>query len=187
MNARLTCILGSIGLGIIAFVEPVSAQPAPHYTLPSWDQTLSAKKRFDLVMPVEDLGPQAVLDRETGLVWQMTPHDGSEFEWEQARSFCLNQNTGSRMGWRLPAIEELSTLVDLSTAPPDPALPTDHPFDLGDDFPAFWSTNEDRGNMSYGLVVIFGPDYEGAVPGIRAVLKTGKLRSWCVRGAAGHP
>jgi Protein of unknown function (DUF1566) len=193
MNRRLTCTLGSSVLAVIVFGEPAAAQPAAappalYYPVPSWAQTLTAKMRFDLVMPVDGFGPQAVLDRETGLVWQKTPVDASAFEWEQARAFCLTENTGGRMGWRLPTIEELSSLVDLSTAPPSPALPAGHPFNLGAAFPAFWSSTVTDSDATLAYLVVLVGENPGLLPGLRVAVKTPtKIRLWCVRGGSvGH-
>ena len=142
MNHRLASILGSFVLGAIVFVaEPAAGQNGPYYPLPSWDQTLRAAKRFVLVMPIDGFGPQAVLDHETGLVWQRTPHEPREFEWHVARRLCRTENTGGRQGWRLPSVEELSSLLDLAPASSDPGLPSGHPFELRETSPVFWSAS----------------------------------------------
>ncbi len=54
-----------------------SGEPAATtQTQPAWDQDLPANERFKLV-----LGGEAVLDKETGLVWEQSPltttHNGS--------------------------------------------------------------------------------------------------------------
>jgi hypothetical protein len=41
-----------------------------YYANPSWDQELPAAQRF---IVLSNLNNEAVLDRETGLVWQRTP------------------------------------------------------------------------------------------------------------------
>lgn len=69
-----------------------------------------------------------MLDNETGLVWEkILSLDTSN--WIGAVRGCYQKVVGGRFGWRLPAIEELSTLVDPSqgvfgvSAP----LPAGHP------------------------------------------------------------
>jgi Protein of unknown function (DUF1566) len=87
---------------------------------PSWSQVLSAAQRFQLVM-----NDEAVLDRETGLVWARTPLP-TAIAWSSGASACVNATIGGRKGWRMPTIYELSTLVD--TTQSSPALPSGHPF-----------------------------------------------------------
>jgi len=68
-----------------------------------------------------------VLDKATGL---MRPRDGNIFNtdkgWQDAVLSCHNLALGYRKGWRLPTIEELSSLFDISQG--SPALPSGHPF-----------------------------------------------------------
>jgi hypothetical protein len=57
-------------------------EPGPYYATPSWDQTLPCTTitncpRF-LVLP--NMGNAAVLDKETGLVWEQSPNS-SDFSW----------------------------------------------------------------------------------------------------------
>ncbi|MGH7623318.1 MAG: DUF1566 domain-containing protein, partial [Gemmatimonadaceae bacterium] len=67
------------------------------------------------------LGDAAVLDRETGLVWQRDPGP-TAVGWYSAVIGCLAATTGNRMGWRLPSLEELRSLMDGT------ALPVGNPF-----------------------------------------------------------
>lgn len=46
----------------------------PYYAEPSWDQKLPAATRFVVLM---DWNNEAVLDRETGLVWEQAPAGGT--------------------------------------------------------------------------------------------------------------
>lgn len=87
---------------------------------PSWYQILPAEKRFVLVMNGE-----AVLDKETGLVWERSP---SQDIWglDDAKQRAYEKVIANRKGWRLPTIEELSSLVDITQK--NPALPMGHPF-----------------------------------------------------------
>ncbi|MBC8232578.1 DUF1566 domain-containing protein, partial [bacterium] len=66
-----------------------------------------------------------VLDKETGLVWERAP-DMSTMDWYDALLYSYQVYLGGRMGWRLPTIEELASLVDPSEGPP--TLSKDHPF-----------------------------------------------------------
>jgi hypothetical protein len=95
-----------------------------------WDRILPANdgepdgcnsSRFTCVLEGE-----AVRDNETGLVWERSPTKVGT--WEQAVRGCWMEAVGGRMGWRLPTIEELATLVDRSHPNPPDAFPTEHPF-----------------------------------------------------------
>jgi hypothetical protein len=88
---------------------------------PAWFQILPSAQRFHPVM-----GGQAVLDMETGLVWEKSPSPIS-LELNMAIRYCADLNVGGRKGWHLPTIEQLASLVDTSVAG-SPKLPSGHPF-----------------------------------------------------------
>src|SRR5215475_11987991 len=76
-----------------------------------WSLQLSPQGRFQAL---QDFQGQAVLDKETGLVWEKSPST-TPLVWEEARGFpqgCANKNVGGRKGWRLPSFAELASLVD---------------------------------------------------------------------------
>ena len=73
---------------------------------PSWHQIISAE-RFEKV-----LGGEAVLDRETGLVWELNTDVDVTHTWDGAVMHCYGATIGGRKGWRLPTISELLTLVE---------------------------------------------------------------------------
>src|SRR5262245_57230698 len=103
---------------------PASAQttaPGPYYATPSWDQTLPASTRF---VVLSNFNNQAVLDRETGLVWQRTISGGGS--WSNVSGACVHEPIGGRFGWRTPSVAELASLVDPTQT--NPALPLGHPF-----------------------------------------------------------
>ena len=67
-----TFALISLGLATFA-VTPAHAQTTangPYYAMPSWDQQLPASTRF---IVLSNWNSEAVLDRETGLVWERAP------------------------------------------------------------------------------------------------------------------
>src|SRR5687767_5947264 len=107
---------------------PVFAQTVangPYYAVPSWDQTLPAAQRFILLA---NMNQEAVLDRETGLVWQKTPIANVNSR-GSAVTACQQVKTGARQGWRLPRVDELMTLADVSNTDPSAAhFPPGHPF-----------------------------------------------------------
>ncbi len=73
----------------------------------------------------EDFFDDVVLDKETGLVWARSPGVGW-VKWQAAVTGGYTKKLGGRLGWRLPTMEELSSLLDPTQS--DPALPNGHPF-----------------------------------------------------------
>ena len=139
---------------------------------PTWHQILPAAERFKLVMNNDE----AVLDRETGLVWEKSPSTTTR-AWTSACSDCYTKQVGGRKGWRLPTIEELASLVDTSQS--NPALPAGHPF-TNVQSRIFWSSSTDASLTSYAWFVFFT---HGVVSSSG---KSGAYFVWCVRGGYGH-
>jgi len=135
---------------------------------PTWSQKLPAEKRFVLV-----LDGAAVLDRETGLVWERSP-DTTERTWNDAIVDCYNKGVGGRKGWRLPTVAELESLID-TTQSNLIKLPSGHPF-LNVQSGYYWSSTEYAGN----------PDSAWTVKMLNGYVYTnGKIGSyyvWPVRG-----
>ncbi|MBL7685825.1 MAG: DUF1566 domain-containing protein [Deltaproteobacteria bacterium] len=160
-------------------LEP-SAPPAPTMkTLdqipPTWDQKISNPDRFKVVMDGE-----AVLDRETGLVWEKKPKGISlNVIWADAMSSCYSSKTGGRMGWRLPKIEEFLSLASvMPIIGPTQVLGSNHPFIL-DTVNYIW-TSTVSWSSSEGAVriaALYGTPQDA--------LKTTNSGYWCVRGANG--
>jgi hypothetical protein len=109
--------------GILAAL--VLAGVAEALDLRSWDQQIPANKRF---VVLTDFDGEAVLDKETQLVWQRQPNIKPFFTRDDAAGIggdedgCLHVRTGGRHGWRLPSIHELNSLLV------DRVLPAGHPF-----------------------------------------------------------
>ena len=119
---------------------------------PTWDQILPDEERFEQVMP-RGRDSKAVLDRETGLVWQRNAGD-SPYNWYNAQYYCYTTNIGGRGGWRLPSVEELRSLIDPTQL--NPALPTGHPFISDDNLSSYyWSSTTSAGNTSSAWTVNF--------------------------------
>lgn len=167
--------------------NPVATGATP----PAWDKVLPANdtgdpcrsRRFTCVM-----GGQAVLDNETGLVWDRDPGTNN-FIWEGARPACLNKNVGGRRGWRLASIQELTSLVDMSfTDEHGLNFPQGHPFivDSFVEFRGFLSATKDaldptrdwNVNFSGGIVqsypILPGPGENHSAGNMTLI--------WCVRG-----
>jgi Protein of unknown function (DUF1566) len=136
----------------------------------SWDKKLPNTSRFTLLT---DFGGAAVRDNETGLVWEQSP-ETKTMNWSGARFHCTSRRIGGRMGWRLPSVHELASLVDPSVSP-GPTLPAGHPFTNVQ--PAhYWSASSLAGKPSHAWNV-------GFIMGMVHDIKTTDSHNvWCVRG-----
>jgi hypothetical protein len=151
----------AIFLALASFTSTAFGQDA-------WDHT--ASPRFQLLAP---LGGQAVLDRETDLVWERSP-SGNAFTWSGAHDRCNRLVIGNRMGWRVPTIQELTSIVSIGAAPNN--LELNNPFvappTIGQ---VIWSstTSATNPNNAWGMNL---PGTVGSnfAKGILA-------RCWCVR------
>ena len=151
---------------------------------PTWSKTLSAAERFGLV-----LNGAAVLDKETGLVWEQSPST-TAIPWAVAQTHCNGLTTGGRLGWRLPTLQELASLVDTSIPSPGPTLPSGHPFSnvqpSNSMLPNYWSaTTQIRGALDWAWGVNF---YLGSLADVDGPGSTNKVSPnyvWCVRGGQG--
>ena len=136
----------------------------------AWDKQLTTD-RFELVM-----GDEAVLDKETCLVWEQSPNTTTR-TWTQALAYCFMKKVGGRKGWRLPTIEELATLVDDTQS--NPALPSGHPFSNVQSS-WYWSSTTTANSTANAWYVYF-------VNGNVNVINKGNYGFvWCVRGGQGH-
>jgi len=173
MKHALIFTAGVIGLAIGSLASPTFAQTTangPYYAPPSWDQTLPAATRFIVLLNFASL---AVLDRETGVVWERSPQTFQQ-TWDAARLTCLSKTVVGRKGWRLPSITELTSLIDFS-ASSFPAFSAGHPFtDI--QFGSYWSATTDAFEPAIAWRVNF---LDGAVGG---GTKTTTRNVWCVRG-----
>ena len=168
-------IVGVLSLGLLAGAALIASQaqavsgPGPYYPEAAWDQIKGA----DRFLVLTDWASAAVLDKETGLVWEQSPQLTLS-QWTSARRICINKTIGNRKGWRLPSFPELASLVDPSVFT-GLALPVGHPFtnvlQLN-----YWSATagaENIGtawsvNLRFGAVNLDTKDILGQV--------------WCVRG-----
>ncbi len=157
----------------------VQAGPNKTQSLHSWDLKIDdATRRFKVL---ERFNNEAVLDMETGLVWERSPDPGSR-TWVAAKDFCYLKVLGGRGGWRLPTIEELASLIDQSHS--RPALPGNHPFmNIQSDTmlsSVYWSDTTRAALTSQGHAVYF---FNG---GVGWLAKTSPAYTWCVRGGKGN-
>jgi Protein of unknown function (DUF1566) len=126
-----------------------------------------AASRFILVF-----NGQAALDQETGLVWEQSPST-TRYTWPFGANVCLNRDLGGRKGWRVPAIFELASLLDTTSAN---YLPPGHPF-KNVDKAWFWSSTRDS---NAGALMWGANTFDGTV--LQYAFTSGGMRVWCVRG-----
>jgi hypothetical protein len=190
MKRTMSYTASIMGLAIGSLAATAFAQTTatgPYYAAPSWDQTLSCTTlatcpRF---IVLSNFNSAAVLDRETGLVWERTPGAGTRQRFEAIR-YCLERQTGGRMGWRVPKAEELFSLIDPSAIGPfdstsPAALPAGHPFaNVADNFMATSAIGPPFLSSGRGYVAV------SIQSGVIQTTGTGDLyRTWCVRSAGG--
>ena len=160
--------------------NPVSTMKTLDEVLPAWSQKLRTddgtngdpcnSSRFKCV-----LDGAAVLDKETGLVWERAPRTYTG-NWNAAQWECWAHNTGGRLGWRLPTISELESLFEYCPDQWEWNLPCGHPFINATCI--YWSATTWFYDSNEALV--WGPRF-----GRDAFDKTTEKCYWCVRGGIG--
>jgi Protein of unknown function (DUF1566) len=151
--------------------EGTKSGGAEDYHTLRWDQALPVSQRFVIL---QAFNSDAVLDKETGLVWEKSPQTTAVSS-ANVRLTCANKAVGGRKGWRLPSLTELASLVDPSVASPGPTLPPGHPF-VAIQSANYWSGSAHAENPALMWGVGFG---NGTVLGLS---KAFDQRAWCVRG-----
>lgn len=163
----------AMAVALVSLVSPAFAGHGP-------DQWSHKGPRFQVLV---QFGGAAVLDRETGLVWEKSPHSGA-FTWllspvgggssGGAHDHCNRLVLGGRMGWRLPTLQELTSLLDvgapnnLTLGHPFAVLP---PWNIGE---FIWSatTSADNTNNAWAI----------NLAGNAGTFSKGSLsHAWCVR------
>ena len=172
----LTVMIGALLLGglLVTGCESADAQGVPgdlSGVNKNRDKALSAAQRF-VVLPA--FNSEAVLDKETNLIWERSPQTTSA-RWIAARRTCIEKNVGGQKGWRLPLLEELTSLVDPSVAPPGLTLPPGHPF-LTVQSTVYWSATRVDEDARGSWAVHFGLG-----GGATFINWAHSIQSWCVR------
>jgi hypothetical protein len=155
-------------------LDPAAAPAPTMRTLeelkPAWNRIIPADQRF-----VDALDGNAVLDKETGLVWDKSP-DTNAVSWHDAMAACFTKRKGERLGWRVPTLDELASLLD-TTQMTAPHLPEGNPFSNVQNG-SYWTSTVDADDSIYAFRV-------STVTGVDAksigALKTTSSYVWCVR------
>jgi len=175
-------MLGALALTGVARAQITEA--GPYFAMPSWDQQIPAAQRFIILSNWVDKnfpsGGAAVLDRETGLVWErQPPRANANVSWATAFELCKLSTTGGLSAWRLPAWEELASLSVIDPVNENNNLPDGNPF-VGVVGPSFWTATTVEDNTAEAYIFLFGPNSEG----VSAQSKSGNNAAvWCVRGS----
>jgi hypothetical protein len=168
----------------------------------SWSAAITTPgERFTIL---ESFNNEAVLDKETGLVWEqkpiapdprvINPSPGAVKPWWSAVHYCTQKQVGGRYGWRLPTVQELSTLLDQSGDGFGRLLPSGHPFSNtatpGDPLPyGYWTATtfdtEIEGTVGVAWIVEFANPSSVLGPATVAQKIFTLQRVWCVRGGSG--
>ncbi len=185
MRRTFSYTLGLVAAGVLALAaEPAAAQaiaPGPYYATPSWDQTLPPNTRF---IVLSNFNGEAVLDRETGLVWERSPVSLLGTDWFTAVSACERLIVANRLGWRLPSVQELTSLVDPTQG--NPALPPGNPFGniVGPFVSVYWTAATVETDPNSGKVVDFSTGSITQMGKVPIPLPRSGARFWCVRGGS---
>jgi hypothetical protein len=165
-------------LALFVFASLAVADPGT-----PWNKKIAGAERFKVL---SQFGDEAVFDKETGRVWEKSPGDtdgdgdvdaNDRRNWVGALLHCYQKEVGGRQGWRLPTIEELASLVDLSQ--PQPRLPAGHPFS-NVQHSQYWSATTYADGTSDAYLVFFTNGF------VSYGNKTSNsLFVWCVRGGQG--
>jgi hypothetical protein len=155
---------------------PAPTQKTLDQIAPVWSQVLAANdgpdtchsSRFLCVM-----SDAAVLDRETGLVWERNPGATPQANWFVARHGCRALSVGGRKGWRVPSEEELMSLLGGAIS--------GHPFTLSATV-AYWTATT-LSELPTSAIAVLSPS--NATAGTVAKTDATRLK-WCVRGGAAY-
>jgi hypothetical protein len=165
------------GQALLALAALLVAASARAGSTPTWDKVVTnGASRFKVL---KQFANAAVLDKETGLVWEKTPSSGTT-DWGDAQTICIGTPIGGRRGWRLPTAWELMTLSDPSVD--TPSLTPGHPFENVSTDDNYWSSTADPGNAAAALRERFGTGGGGII----LADKTSLARRWCVRAPGGQ-
>ena len=137
---------------------------------PTWSIKLpcTSTENCPRFVVLADFANDAVLDKETGLVWQQLL-DTTLYNWQGAQINCFGRSDGQRFGWRVPAMEELSSIL--------PFLPAGHPFS-NIQSSAYWSATSLAGDPTQAWAM------SGTTKAWNNKAETNLV--WCVRGGHGY-
>ena len=99
-----------------------------------------------------------VIDKDRKLMWQdnKSLNSQKQMNWQQARKYCKNLKLAGHKDWRLPTIQELSTIIDLDRY--NPAIAKEFK-NVKSDW--YWTNTScaSNSNDAWGLYFKYGSDY----------------------------
>jgi len=137
----------------------------------NWQQAHPATQRFVILA---DFNNEAVLDKDTSLIWELSPIP-APVTWNEARAACLTRATGGQRGWRLPAPAEMRSLVGPAVDSPIPNIPPGHPF-VNIQPTSYWTVVPEANQPSYARYV------DAFLGNVLSFIKLYTYPVWCVRG-----
>jgi len=109
-------------------------------------------------MSFTDNSNETLTDEVTGLLWQKTA-DANSRTWDEAITYCNSLNSmnfgGHDSGWRLPALVELDSIMDLSVDT-DTGAAAINPVFSGTAAAGYWTSTEDPDDIANAWILDFG-------------------------------
>lgn len=100
-----------------------------------------------------------VLDDKTKLEWQDSYEKNGDkvvlLKWDEAKAYCEDLVLGGKDDWRLPKIEELAKIVDISKV--DPSIADSFTKTVGF---GYWTSSENKTDKQEALTIFFDYGYE---------------------------
>lgn len=175
MNSRsrngMSCFFTVLSVGLLvttatAWDEDRSNETHKNTSTP-WASNNPPGSRFTTVFP------GAVLDKNTGLVWEQAPSapilpvGGPGVNYFTAAAYCVNKTVGGTVGWRLPSVIELMSVQGFWLSP---------------------STFSGAGGPTWSSTTVGAMPYENwtwvVINGnVEIGVKGDEYNVWCVRGA----
>ncbi|MCP9438741.1 MAG: DUF1566 domain-containing protein [Nitrospira sp.] len=150
---------------------PVGKEELMAEIVRSWQEAHPAENRFEILPAFQN---DAVLDKETGLIWELAP-DSTRVTWNEARASCVRRVIGGQKGWRLPSPAEMRSLVGPAIDAPGPNIPPGHPF-LNIVQTSYWTVVPEANLPSYARYL------DAFLGNVLSMTRIYTFPVWCVRG-----
>lgn len=127
--------------------------------------------------------PGAVLDKNTGLVWEQAPDatPTPTYTWTAATLYCVNKEVGNTVGWRLPSVVELKSVQDPSLPAPFVPVALVNGF-TGVQSGIYWSAATIAGSTSFTTNSVWSVSFGDRLAGLSPKNNNTFAHVWCVRG-----
>jgi hypothetical protein len=179
-SVRFLLVILVVGLGIagLQFLTGSTSQKDALIAdiIKNWQEAHPSAERFLILSEFHD---EAVLDKDTSLIWEIAPQTTS-VTWNEARVTCAKRVTGGQRGWRLPAPAEMRSLVGPAVDSPIPNIPPGHPF-LNIQPTSYWTVVSEANQPSYAKYV------DAFLGNVLSFLQIYTYPVWCVRGPLPSP